>query len=175
MIEAARIMVSRRPELRFVSAMANAKVRTLFETAMKQSGIPQITLIDGQPLDVMAAADVVLVASGTAALETMLVNRPMVVCYRLSQATYALARMARLIKTRYVSLPNILASERLVPELIQREANGPRLAEEVMDWLDDSRRRAALKMRFAEMHLELRCNAGEKAAEAISTFIREPS
>jgi lipid-A-disaccharide synthase len=171
MIEAARILASQRPELHFISAMANATVRNLFEAELRQAGNPDIRLFDGRPLDVMAAADVVLVASGTAALETMLVNRPMVVCYRLSKSTSALVKLFRLLNTEYVSLPNILADEHLVPELLQQEATGARMAEEVLRWLNDKDRRASVQARFAGLHQQLRCDAGAKAAEAIHALL----
>lgn len=171
MIEAARIMAGQRPELRFISAMANVTVRNLFEAELRQPGNPDIQLFDGRPLDVMAAADVVLVASGTAALETMLVNRPMVVCYRLSKSTSALVKLFRLLNTEYVSLPNILADEHVVPELLQQQATGARMAEEVLRWLNDEDRRASVQARFAGLHQQLRCNAGAKAAEAIHALL----
>jgi len=171
MIEAARIMAGQRPELRFVSAMANTTVRELFEAELMQAGHPDIQLVDGRPRDVMAAADVVLVASGTAALETMLVNRPMVVCYRLSRSTYTLVKSIHLLKTQFVSLPNILAGEQLVPELLQQEATGSRMAEEVLGWLDDKERRAALQERFTGLHATLRCEAGARAAQAIESLL----
>lgn len=175
MIEAARLLSHQQPELRFVAAMANATVRGLFETELNQPGNPEIQLVDGRARDVMAAADVVLVASGTAALETLLVNRPMVVCYRLSKASSALIRWFRMMKTKYVSLPNILAGEPLVPELLQQEANGPRMAEEVLRWLNDADGRATLQTRFAGLHQQLRCDAGARAAKAIQALLeRQP-
>jgi lipid-A-disaccharide synthase len=173
MIGAARLLAGRRPEPVFVAAMANARVRGLFEQEMRQSGNPPIQLVDGRSLDVMAAADVVLVASGTAALETMLVNRPMVVCYRLSGSTALLLRATRLLKSEFVSLPNILAGERLVPELLQDKATADRMAEEVSAWLEQADRRAALRERFSEWHARLRCEAGARAAEAVATLLEE--
>jgi len=171
MIEAARIMARQQPELRFVSAMANASVRRLFEAELNRPGNPEVHLVDGRARDVMAAADVVLVASGTAALETMLVNRPMVVCYGMSAASSSLIRWFRMMKTEFVSLPNILAGESLVPELLQKEANSARMAEEVLRWLNDEERRIALQARFARLHEQLRCDAGARAAQAIRSLL----
>jgi len=173
MIEAARIIAAEREDVRFISAMANARARSLFEAAMEQSGSPAIQLVDDDPRSVIAAADVVMVASGTAALETLLINRPMVVCYRLAASTYHLAKSLRLIKTDSVSLPNILANEKLVPELIQHDANGGQLAQETLQLLTDRDRRDSLKKRFAELHTQLQCNASKKAAEAVCALLNQ--
>jgi len=175
MIEAAGIIAGKMPGVRFVSAMANAKVRTLFESALQQEGNPAIQLVENDSRRVIAASDVVLVASGTAALETMLVNRPMVVSYRVASSTYHLAKTLKLVKADHVSLPNILAGETLVPELLQQDANGPKLAQAVLDWLDDSDRRTALHQRFSEMNADLRCDAGAKAAAAVGELLSRPS
>jgi len=171
MIEAARIIAEQSPGVSFVSAMANAKVRTLFESALERPGSPAIQLVDNDPRNVIAAADVVLVASGTAALETMLINRPMVVSYRIARSTYQLIKSLKLVKADHISLPNILAGEALVPELLQHEANGPKMAQEVLGWLDDSGRRSDLHKRFSQLNSDLRCNAGEKAARAVCELL----
>jgi lipid-A-disaccharide synthase len=171
MIEAAGIIAGQIPDVRFVSAMANVKVRALFESALEQAGKPAIQLVDNDSHNVIAAADVVLVASGTAALETMLVNRPMVVSYRVARSTYHVAKSLKLVKADHVSLPNILAGETLVPELLQQDATGPKLAQAVLTWLEDSGRRSALQLRFAQMSADLRCSAGEKAAAAVSALL----
>ena len=167
MIEAARILAHLKPGIHFSAAMANAKVRTLFETTMERLAMPNIQLVDKDPRGVIAAADVVMVASGTATLETMLINRPMVVSYRLAPSTYLLAKMLKLVRTKFFSLPNILAEEALVPELLQDDASGPRMAKEVLSWLQDASRRQALQIRFSELHEQLRCNASARAAEAV--------
>jgi len=167
MIEAARILASRRPELQFVAAMANIKVRSVFQQTMESLAFTDISLVDHDPRTVIAAADTVLCASGTATLETMLVNRSMVVAYRIAPATYHLVKQFRIVKPQHFSLPNILAGETLVPELIQREASGERMAAEISRWLDDSESRAELRKRFLELHDRLRCDASEQAAEAV--------
>ena len=171
MIEAARIIAEQSPGMSFVSAMANAKVRILFESALERPGTTAIQLVDNDPRNVIAAADVVMVASGTAALETMLINRPMVVSYRIARSTYQLIKSLKLVKADHISLPNILAGEALVPELLQHEANGPKLAQEVLGWLDDSGRRSDLHKRFSQLNSDLRCNAGEKAAQAVCELL----
>jgi lipid-A-disaccharide synthase len=167
MIEAARILLSQRPGLQFVSAMANDNVRAVFQETMDRMAFPDISLADQDPRNVIAAADAVICASGTATLETMLVNRPMVATYRISTASYQLAKKLRLLKTPFFALPNILAGEALVPELIQDDASGDKLAGEVNKWLEDEASRAALSERFLELHDRLRCDASQQAADAV--------
>ena len=175
MIEAARILVSRRPELQFVSAMANENIRALFQETMDRLAFTDISLVDHDPRTVIAAADAVMCASGTATLETMLINRPMVAAYRISTPSYQLAKQLRLFKTRFFALPNILAGEALVPELIQHDATSDRLAEETNRWLENSNCRAALSERFLELHDSLRCDASERAADAVCGLLDQCS
>lgn len=167
MIGAARLLTAEHPGMQFVTAMANEKVRSIFEETMQRLEFSDIRLVDHQPRTVIAAADAVMSASGTATLETMLVNRPMTVAYRLSAATYQTAKQLRLIKPQLFALPNILAGEALVPELIQREANSERLAAETTRWLQAEGARESLRKRFLEIHDRLRCNASKQAAEAV--------
>jgi lipid-A-disaccharide synthase len=135
--------------------------------------MPPVRLIDGDAHTVMAAADVVLCASGTATLEAMLVNRPMVSIYRLAPATYGLAKMLRLLRIRNFALPNILAGSTLVPELIQEAATGKRLAEETRRWLLDPDACQALRNRFTALRQELLGNAGSTAAAAIGAMLQK--
>jgi len=172
MIEAARLLSSERPGLQFVAAMANARAGAIFRQFLAGMQHPGILLSEGNPRTVMASADVVLCASGTATLEAMLINRPLVVAYRLAAATYWLARALALVKSRYIALPNILAGEALVPELIQREATGRRLSGEASRWLDNEHSRSLLGTRFEELHRELKGNAGHNAATAIAGLLR---
>ena len=121
----------------------------------------------------MAAADVVVCASGTATLEVMLVNRPMVVCYRLAGMTYKLAKWFKLVKTHFFSLPNILASEQLVPELLQHEVTGQAIAREVLRWLDQPELCENLKRRFDLLHQQLRIDAASTAADVVLQHITD--
>lgn len=171
MIEAAGLLRERRPGLQFVTAMATDGTRAIFERAMHDFGSPDIALIQGRPREVMAAADVVLCASGTATLETMLVNRPMVMAYRLARPTYLLAKHLKLIRPQLFALPNILAGEALVPELMQDETSGANLAREALRWLEHPDEAAALRVRFAGLHDQLRCGAGDQAAAAVASVI----
>ena len=167
MIEAARTLASRRPGMQFVAAMASENVRNVFRETMDKLAFTNIALVEDDPRAVIAAADAVMCASGTATLETMLVNRPMVVAYRISPSTYQLVKKLGIVKPQFFALPNILAGEALVPELIQHEATGDRLAGEIDKWLEDENSRTALRERFLELHDQLRCDASKRAAKAI--------
>ena len=129
----------------------------------------RLTLLDGQAREAMVASDAVLLASGTAALEAMLCHRPMLVAYRMAPATHWLAR--RLVKTEWISLPNLIARESLVPELIQEAASPEVIAARLGALLDDAPGRAALEARFAAMHAGLQRDASRRAAEAIEALV----
>ncbi len=162
--------VDQRPQLKFLVPLVNEPTRDLFEGAIKQIApdLP-VQIVTGHSREVMAAADVVLLASGTAALEAMLLKKPMVVAYRLSALSYPLARL--LVKVDSVSLPNLLAGEKLVPELIQGEASPDRLSEAVLGFFTHPQHTIYLRQRFAEIHRTLQQNASEKAATAILQII----
>jgi lipid-A-disaccharide synthase len=171
MIEAARSLASSRPGIHFVAAMANPAVRAVFQETLDRLEFPNISLVENAPRAVIAAADAVICASGTATLETMLVNRPMVVAYRISPASHFLAKNLGLIRPQLFALPNILAGEMLVPELIQRDAGSDRIAAETLRWLDDEDARLALQKKFQELHNRLRCDASANAARAVAGLL----
>ena len=171
MIEAARSLASSRPGIQFVTAMANPAVRAVFQETLDRLEFPNISLVENAPRTVIAAADAVMCASGTATLETMLVNRPMVVAYRISPASHFLAKNLGLIRPQLFALPNILAGEMLVPELIQRDASSDRIAAETLRWLDDEDARLALRTKFQELHNNLRCDASANAARAVAGLL----
>jgi lipid-A-disaccharide synthase len=175
MIGAARLLSARHPGMQFVGAMADEQLQRMFRAEMERLDFGEITLVAGDARSVIAASDVAMCASGTATLETMLVNRPLVMAYRIAASTYHLAKHLRLIRPQLFALPNILAGEALVPELLQHEATGERLASEVDKWLDDEAGRQALQARFTSIHEQLRCGASRRAAEAVSAFLRERS
>jgi lipid-A-disaccharide synthase len=158
---------SRRPELQFVAPMANAAARATFEQALAEHapGV-EVTLVDGRAYEALAAADAVLVASGTATLETALVKRPMVVAYRVAPLTSWLLRDLKLVKTEFFAQPNLLAGRRLVPEFFQHEVRSEVLGPAMLEQLDRPDR-PALVEQFAEIHRTLRCDASARAAEAI--------
>lgn len=171
LIEAAQLLSRETPGLQFVSAMANPAVGELFRAAMRQASGPGITLVDGRARMVIAAADVVICASGTATLETMLVNRPLVSVYRLAPATYHLARSSRLLRRQFFALPNILAQQALVPELIQDEVTAEGVARETRRWLQDQSARQALSIRFDALHREMQGGTIESAASAVTRVL----
>lgn len=165
-VRTAAWLLQRRPQLQFVTPLASAKTRALFEQALQQHGAAlPMTLLDGQSHEAMAAADVVLLASGTAALEAMLLGKPMVVAYRVSKITEWLVR--RLIRVPYFSLPNLLAGKKLVEEFVQDDVRADTLGRYLLAFLEDPARGQALREQFRTIHQTLRCNAAERAAQAI--------
>ncbi len=162
-------LADRVPGLTVVVPMATPALRQRFEGLWRPeaTGVADVRLLDGQSQGAMAAADVVLLASGTATLEAMLINRPMVVAYRLAPLTYALAKALRLVRVEHVALPNLLAGERLVPELLQAAANPAALGAEVLRWLESPGDCARLRERFAALGAVLRRQASERAAEVV--------
>lgn len=126
-------------------------------------------IFDGRSREVMTAADAVLLTSGTASLETMLCHRPMVVAFRMAPATYWLAQ--RLVKTRWIALPNLIAQETLVPELIQDAVTPESLVDTLLPWFERDDLRQALEQRFATLHAGLQRNASERAATAIMSLV----
>lgn len=166
--ETVSLILAKQPDCRFVAPMVNAERRAEFAAMLDAAGVQdRVTLLDGQSEVAMGAADIVLLASGTATLEAMLLKRPMVVAYKVSPMTAALLRWLRLLKTRHVAMPNLLAGEEVAPEFIQENATAERVAEAVLAQLADGEGRAKLQARFAEMHHQLRRNASARAAEAI--------
>ena len=160
--------VDARPDLHFVAPMVNMSVREIFAEAVARYGPQlQLTITDGDAQQAMAAADVVLLASGTASLEAMLLKRPMVVAYRLSPLTYWLLKGLGMMKVPYYSLPNWLCGAQVVPELIQGAAQPKNLADAVLLWLDQPQRMQALTERFDALHRVLRRGASARAAEAV--------
>lgn len=159
------------PRLEVVVPLVNETRREQFEQLLLTTPChAPLHLIDGKGRDVMAASDAILLASGTAALEAMLVNRPMVVGYRLKPLTYWIAK--RMVKTKYVSLPNLLADEMLVPEFIQEECRAEIIAPQLLRLLTDNQSALAQTQRFSELHQTIRCQADHKAAQAVQRVIQ---
>ena len=148
--------------------MARADLRLRFEAALRARapGV-EIRVVDGRAREAMAAADVVLLASGTATLEAALIKRPMVVAYRVAPLTRWLLETFRLLRVRRFALPNLLAGRDLVPEVLQDEVNPQKLGGEVLNWLDDESARADLQSEFARIHDLLRRDASAQAAAAV--------
>ena len=176
-LQTAQLLHQRYPDVKFLVPLINQKRRQQFEQ-IKQRVAPELDMIllDGNARAAMITAEATLLASGTAALEAMLCKSPMVVGYRMKPFTYFLAK--RLVKTKYVSLPNLLADEMLVPELIQEDCNPTNLAEKLSLYLSEDKsavqNRHVLLQRFAELHQMIQCNADQQAAQAVIDLL-EPS
>jgi lipid-A-disaccharide synthase len=157
----------RRPDIRFVAPMANAAVRTLFEHSLARHapGVP-VAVVDGRAHEALAAADAVLVASGTATLETALIKRPMVVAYRLAPLTAWLMRSMKLMKADYFAQPNLLAGRQVVPEYLQEDVRPDVLGPALLAQLQRPDH-AELIATFTAIHATLRCDACARAADAI--------
>ena len=157
--------------LQFVAPMANDAVRRVFERQLAAAGVlSRVRLLDGRATDAMAACDAVLLASGTATLEAMLLGAPMVVAYRFSRLTYHMLMMTRLRRMRYFSLPNLLADSALVPEFIQHAVRPEALGEAVLAQLRPGVRHE-LAAHFARIGAPLRGNASERAAASVAALL----
>lgn len=166
MIGAARWLLERRPDMRFVVPLVDDPVRARFEgTLALGGGCPGMQLLSGDSRTAMTAADAVLLASGTASLEALLLGRPMVITYRLGRLSWWIARTV--VKVPFAGLPNLLAGRQIVPELLQNEAEPDRLGAALLEFLDNPKRTDALKEEFARIHDLLMNHADERAADAV--------
>jgi lipid-A-disaccharide synthase len=171
---AAAWLAARRPGIRFVAPMANAAAREAFASALAvaASGVP-VELLDGDAQRAMTAADAVLVASGTATLETLLCKRPMVVAYRLGVATAWMLQHLGLMKAPFFAQPNLLAGRRVVPEVFQSEVTPERLGRELAHWLDHPDECADLARLFGDIHRQLQQGGSDKAAAAVLRLVHD--
>ncbi|MGS2742684.1 lipid-A-disaccharide synthase [Halomonas sp. LS-001] len=149
------------------SAQRSQEITALLEDFPALQG--RVLVVLEQAREAMVASDVVLLTSGTAALEAMLCHRPMLVAYKMAPATHWLAK--HLVKTQWISLPNLIAQEGIVPELIQDAATPDAIAEQLEQLLGNAAARHALEVRFADMHQKLQRNASQRAADAIETLV----
>lgn len=171
-LEAAAEMVKMQPNLRFLIPCANNSRRRQIQQLLDQrSDKLPVTLLDGCSHEVMTAADALLLASGTAALEGMLHKKPMVVSYRVNTLTYQLVK--RLLKVEYVSLPNLLASEEIIPELLQDDATVEALASATLTALNDTQANSRLRKKYDELHRQLRQNADVQAAKVVVGLVAD--
>lgn len=175
-LKTAQILKEKYPDLEFLVPMVNEKRQAQFEE-IKARVAPDLPLhlLHGNARQAMIAAECTLLASGTAALEAMLCKSPMVVGYKMKPLTYWLAK--KLVKTDYISLPNLLANEPLVPELIQAECNPENLAWYLGNYLADDtesqKQKNALKQRFTELHKQIQCDADAQAAQAVVDLLEQ--
>ena len=168
-LEVARRCREAIPDLIFVLPTLNAARRLQINELMPEFADVPVQVIDGQSHIAMAAADAVLLASGTTALEAMLLKKPMVVSYKAGWLTNAI--VTRMLKVPYVSLPNLLAGEQLVPELIQEQATVENLAVELLQILQAPHDNKNLTERFDQLHRQLRCDASRRAADVVLDLI----
>ena len=170
-IETAKLILQQLPEARFLVPLASRETRTIFEQAIYDCNADDLpfSLLFGHAQDAMTAADIVLVASGTATLECALLKRPMVITYRLNPLTWRM--MKRKSYLPYFGLPNILCGRFVVPELMQEDATAENLAQALLNLLHDQDAVAQLEVIFNELHNTLRQNTAERAAAAILPYL----
>ncbi|MGZ9707594.1 lipid-A-disaccharide synthase [Pseudomonas sp. GNP013] len=163
--DAAERLLAMRPGIRFVLPCASPQRRAQIETLLDGRNLP-LTLLDGQSHLALAACDAVLIASGTATLEALLYKRPMVVAYRLAPLTFWILK--RMVKSPYISLPNLLAQRLLVPELLQDDATPAALAQTLLPLIDGGEEQTR---GFDDIHRTLRRDASNQAADAVLNLI----
>ncbi|MBK7645887.1 MAG: lipid-A-disaccharide synthase [Betaproteobacteria bacterium] len=167
-VQTAKIICERfLPNAIFVVPLTTRETRLLFEAAIyrQQAADIPFRLLFGHAQDALGAADVSLVASGTATLEAALIKRPMVITYKIAKFSYWL--MKRMAYQPYVGLPNVLAGRYVVPEILQDEATPENLAEALIKLYEDKENAEAVEEAFTDMHWQLRQNTAEKAANAV--------
>lgn len=168
----ARSLLAKRPGLQFVAPMANLHTRRQFEQVLRaQAPEVPVQLLDGSAQRALIACNVALVASGTATLEAALCKRPMVVVYRMGELTAWIIRRFNLVKSAFFAQPNLLSGRRIVNEYFQEAIDPERIAIELLEWLDDTPRRLELEQVFLAIHLQLKRQASERAAQAILALV----
>jgi len=164
----AKLLAEARPGIRFVLPLATPSLRSTIEQQLDRAGVAEyFDLIDGDSETAMIAADVVLLASGTAALESALLGKPTVAAYRLARSTAAILRALHLVKLTRFTLPNLLTETPLIPEFLQEDAEPHAIAATVTDLLNDPERRRFISNEFAKLRAELALDADRRAAEAV--------
>ena len=159
------------PELKFLIPYSSAANKAQLSALLRQESIfrgEQFTLVDDSHAAI-SAADLVVLSSGTATLETLLLRRPMIVGYKMAAITYAIA--SRMVKIPFVALPNLLAGRQLVPEYIQQRLTVETLRADIVSQLSDTEGQQALMQEFAKIHKSLRLDASFQAAEAVAALI----
>lgn len=175
-LQTAQLIKQRFPDVQFLVPLVNEKRRKQFEQIKAQIAPHlEVVFLDGQARQAMIVAEASLLASGTASLECMLCKSPMVVGYKMKPFTYFLAK--RLVKTKYISLPNLLADDMLVPEMIQEDCTAEKLAEKLSVYLEQTesgiKNRQHLIQQFTQLHQLIRCNADKQAAQAVIDLLND--
>ncbi len=172
-LEAARLVSGSVPHLQIVVPAANGDCRAALLPLIAEVGFSTPPrLLDGQARAAMVAADVVLLASGTATLEAMLAKRAMVVGYRVAPLTYRIVKAFGMLKVARYALPNVLAGSDVAPELMQDDCTAQNLAAAVLTQFQHPETTGALQPRYREIHQTLRQNASVRAADAIADMLR---
>jgi lipid-A-disaccharide synthase len=171
-VETAAWCLARRPDLRFAVPLLSPRLRDIFTAATRAAaGDLPVALVDGRSRAVMAAADCVLTASGTATLECLLLKRPMVVAYRVDPVTYRLIKMLDLVKVPHVAMANLLVGRALAPEFLQEDCRADFMGPALLRYLDDRARVAEIEAEYMQVHRKLRRGAGREAASAILALL----
>jgi lipid-A-disaccharide synthase len=175
-LSAATRVLAEIPDLEIIVPVANSPANHAFRRVLaKHPDLeilrPALRILVGSARRLMIASDVVLLASGTATLEAMLAKRPMVVAYKVSALTYALVKGLGMLKVANYSLPNVLAGERVVPELMQGDCTPAKLAAATLAMLRDGGAAAGIAPRFRALHLQLRQDASARAADAVAELL----
>ena len=170
--ETAKLIASRQPAVHFLVPLISRETRAIFEQAIYDAGASdlQLTVLFGHAREALAACDVALVASGTATLETALARKPMVITYKMAGLTARL--MARMATVPYAGLPNIIAGEFVVPEILQDEATPENLAQAVLNSLNDPVVGRKLPERLDRIRRLLRCDTAARASEALLPWLK---
>lgn len=170
-VKTAKLIYAENPNTVFLVPLITRETRQIFELAIfhEPESLP-IQILFGHAHDAMEAADVIIVASGTATLEAALLKKPMVITYRMSKLSWQLLKRMQL--QPYVGLPNILAGKFVVPELLQNDSTPEKLAEAALLLVSDTKKLDEIKAEFTKIHVDLRQNTAEKAAEAIFSYLK---
>jgi len=172
LLEAANYSAARDSDIQFVVPAATPKLKILIEELVSQeSSDLSITVVEGNARDAMLAADVVMLASGTATLEAMLLKRPMIVTYRMSKLSFQIFKFFTVVK--YVALPNFFDDSHPVPEFIQDNATQEKLGEALLELLNNPQKRQAMVQNFQKYHESLKQNASQQATNAVMNLIEE--
>ncbi|MEO6022439.1 MAG: lipid-A-disaccharide synthase [Burkholderiales bacterium] len=174
-VRTAMVMQEKLSQAKFIAPFATVTTQQQFATTVQKLRAQSLPLIclQGESQSVLAAADITLIASGTATLEAALLKCPMVITYRVSAATAWLMRRKGHGYLPYIGLPNILASEFIVPELLQEDATPENLAQALLNWLGDASMRDKLRSRFRHIHESLRQNSSVRIADALAPYITQ--
>lgn len=172
-LDAISLLQRSHPDMICVIPAANKSCRDVIEALLQNRSIGDLQIIDGQSHQAMIASDLILLASGTAALEALLAKRPMVVAYRISALTYFIVKAFGMMKIDYYSLPNVLANEAVVPELMQSNCTAGNIAAALKPMLDSPQDYRPLMQKFIGIHQDLKRDANHLAADVVLALARK--